>query len=201
MKTCTVLLAAAALPAALSTPTANTSRIFPRLPIDESPTKQPSTTEFNPDVEMMPSVWEAKNEMYKAALSRDDYDWTQAYTMDPIVKDIECSKKPHIMFPNRHLDCEIKCKGFFQDKMRFLGVPIYKVGTEGVWGYHFFQDGHVCMPRRACWLRKDWERKEKVLVFKLGGRAAYISALGGVEGDVEVQARAFSVKGLPSFHC
>ncbi|PHH59914.1 hypothetical protein CDD81_2373 [Ophiocordyceps australis] len=204
MKTCTLLLVASSLATALSMPTTTTTpHTVKRQAPPAPPAKHLSSKDFDPDVEMTQATWKAKNKMFNDALARDDYDWTQAYRMNPIVKDIACSRETHIMFPNRHLDCERKCKRFFQHKMRFLGVPIYKVDTEGVWGYHFFPDGGrpACMPRRACWLRKDWERKEKVLVYKLGGRAAYISALGGVEGDVEVEALAFSLKGLSQYRC
>ncbi|PHH82363.1 hypothetical protein CDD82_6265 [Ophiocordyceps australis] len=145
--------------------------------------------------------WKAKDAKLADALSKDDYDWTAAYTMDPVVEDIDCDKQNFDDATSSFPDCQNKCKDHFQNKVAVLGeIPLQSHDLVGVWGFQFdFQN--KCLSERKCWLKKDWDRKEDVLVFKVGGKKAAFTSAGQPIGDVEITPSGYSVKGQSPIDC
>ncbi|PHH62931.1 hypothetical protein CDD81_6564 [Ophiocordyceps australis] len=177
-------------------------------PMDNSPSSSLSTRADNPpnkstDVDLNAwdtEYWKAKDAKLADALSKDDYDWTAAYTMDPVVEDIDCDKKfddKTSSFP----DCQKKCKDYYQNKVAVLGeIPLQSHDLVGIWGFHFDFEKQ-CLPERKCWLKRDWDRKEDVLVFKIGGKKAAFTSDGLAVGDIEITPSGYSVKGQSPILC
>ncbi|PHH85239.1 hypothetical protein CDD83_714 [Cordyceps sp. RAO-2017] len=139
--------------------------------------------------------WRKKDAMFKKAMAEDDYRWWLAFQMEPVVEEIDCDRSRYDFQETYQPDCEDKCREHFINKVRYLGlIQINDPDLYGVWSYHL--PPGACLPRRMCWLKRDWDRREDVLVYKTGAKRALILPWGGILGDLELIPGGFYVKGM-----
>ncbi|KAF4584360.1 hypothetical protein GQ602_005733 [Ophiocordyceps camponoti-floridani] len=114
-----------------------------------------------------------KEQLYKQAMIKNDYNWAEAYALDPTVKDMSCAES----------DCPRVCRA------------AYGIERTGVWGFWLGFSTGEC-PRKRCWLDEDWSRKEDVLHWKMGGKKAVLDGLGNPTRDIVLLDGAFVVESL-----
>ncbi|PHH91968.1 hypothetical protein CDD83_9531 [Cordyceps sp. RAO-2017] len=129
------------------------------------------------------AVWAEKHRRYQQSLRTDNYDWSEAYRMKPLVKDLKCSGSA----------CYKLCESAFVER-----AGDESDDTRGVWGYILDVEGGrggPCLERKTCWLQWDWERKEDVLVWKIGGTRSRLDDRRRPSEDIELTYDGFKVKG------